>query len=99
MNLNITEKRTIFQILILIMKADLITKPEEIAFLDKVFRDFGLSIEEFDHTDNLDIDYLIGEYKLFSDSKKEMANRLFLEMAKCDGHIDQREMNIIEKMI
>ena len=70
MDLNLNEKRIIFQILVLVMKADLITRNEEIAFLDKVFNEFGLSIEEFDHMDNLDFDYLKKEFSLFSNEHK-----------------------------
>lgn len=46
MNLSINEKRTIFQILVLIMKADDVIRPEEMDFLDGVFNDFHMSIDE-----------------------------------------------------
>ena len=47
--LNISEKRVIFYILSLIMKADNILNPAEITFLDNVFEKLQLEINEFDH--------------------------------------------------
>lgn len=96
MNLNANEKRIIFHILFHIMKADLVTREEEIRFLDQIFKDFKLSIDEFDHMDELDIDYLFKEYISFNDETKVYAHNLFLEMAKCDGYVDSRELEIIE---
>lgn len=80
------------------MKADLVTKDEEIEFLDKVFNDFGLSIDEFDHLENIDIDYLIKEYALLPSDTKTYARQLFIEMAQCDGFVDPRELSIINRL-
>lgn len=98
MNLTINEKRIIFQILFLIMKADMITKVEETEFLDRVFNDFKLSIDEFDHMDDVDMDYLVKEFASIADTKKQYAHKLFIDMAKCDGYADLREMKIIEML-
>lgn len=98
MNLSINEKRTIFQILVLIMKADDVIRPEEIEFLDGVFNDFHLSIDEFDHMEEIEIDYLKKEFSLFSDETKDYAKRLFIEMSKCDGFVDPRETLLIENL-
>ena len=56
--LTIHERRIIFQILNLIMTADLIVKQDEIDYMDDIFRRFELSVDEFDHMDNIDLDYL-----------------------------------------
>ncbi len=77
------------------MKADLVMQPQETAFLDKAFNDFGLSIDEFDHMDDIDIDYLIKEYSIFSINKKQYAQDLFMKMALCDGYVDPREKEMI----
>lgn len=97
-NLTLSEKRTIYQILTLIMKADFILNPAEISFLDRIFEEFQLSIDEFDHMDDVNYDALISDFSLFSDEKKEYAKKLFVEMAECDGFVDPREMVIIEKL-
>lgn len=96
MDLTLKEKRIIFQILILIMKADHIIKHEETAFLDKVFSDFQLSIDEFDHMDDIDMDYLVKEFASISNCKKQYARQLFIDMANCDGYVDPRESRLID---
>ena len=96
-NLNISEKRIIFHILSLIMKADQIIDPAEVAFLDKVFSDFELDIREFDQED-LTIEELSKDFSRLSDDKKEFAKKLFFEMAACDGYVDPRETDIINQI-
>lgn len=96
MELTLHEKRIIFQILIYIMKADCIEDPNEIRFLDQVFHDFKLSISEFDHMELLDLDYLRKAFATFTKEKKTFAQKLFYDMAKCDGYVDKRELAIFE---
>lgn len=95
---SISEKRTIYQILTLIMKADFVLNPAEVSFLDRVFKEFEMTIDEFDHIEDVEFEELASAYSKFSDDKKEYANRLFMEMAKCDGYIDPREVAIIKKL-
>ena len=73
MNLTLDDKRTIFQILNLIMKADLVVKQEEVKFLDSVFNEFGLSLDEFDHMDDIDTDYLKKQFAHFTNQQKQYA--------------------------
>lgn len=77
------------------MKADFVIKHEETEFLDKVFSDFQLSIDEFDHMDDIDMDYLVKEFANISNSKKQYARQLFIDMANCDGYVDPRESQLI----
>ena len=93
-----TEKRTIFYILSLIMKADQIIDPAEVEFLDKVFFDFELDISEFDHMEDLTTEELSKAFAILSDDKKEYAKKLFFDMAACDGYVDPRETDIINQM-
>lgn len=96
MELSLGEKRIIYQILIQIMNADLINQPEEIDFLNEVFNEFELTIDEFDHMDDIDLDYLRKEFSHFSKEKKQYAIDLFTRMAQCDGYVDSRETNLIK---
>ena len=96
MNLTLDDKRTIFQILNLIMKADLVVKQEEVKFLESVFNEFGLSLDEFDHMDDIDTDYLKKQFAHFTNQQKQYAKKLFLQMARCDGFVDPREMDTID---
>ena len=95
---SLSEKRTIYQILTLIMKADFILNSAEVSFLDRVFEEFNMSIDEFDHMEEVEIEELASAFSLFSKDKKEYAKRLFMEMAECDGYIDPRELAIIKKL-
>ena len=49
LDFSIQEKRVIYNILAQIMKADTIINPAEVRFLDEVFYNFNLSLDEFDH--------------------------------------------------
>lgn len=95
---SLSEKKTIYQILTLIMKADFILNPAEVSFLDRVFEEFNMSIDEFDHMEDVEFEELASAFSLFSKDKKEYAKRLFMEMAECDGYIDPREVAIIKKL-
>ena len=97
--LNIAEKRVIFYILSLIMKADNILNPAEIKFLDSIFEEFQLEINEFDHMDDLSFDELCKEYRLFSPETQKYANKLFERMAECDGYVHPKEVAIIEQLL
>lgn len=94
----LSEKIIIFQILTQIMKADCILNPAEIDFLDYVFKEFSLNIDEFDHIEEYDLDVLAQEFSKFSIGKKEYAKKLFIKMAECDGYVDPREMSIIDSI-
>ena len=96
--LNLAEKRVIFYILSLIMKADNIINPAEIEFLDNIFKEFGLDVSEFDHMDDLSFDELSKEYALFSSETQSYAKKLFQEMAECDGYVDPKELAIIQSL-
>lgn len=95
--LTLSEKRVIFRILNLIMKADFVINPAEIEYLDKIFNLFELDICEFDHMEDVDLEELISVFSQFSDETKGYARGLFLEMSKCDGYVDLRELRIIDK--
>lgn len=78
------------------MNADLINRPEEVEFLNSVFNEFELTMDEFDHMDDIDLDYLRDKFSVFSKEKKQYALELFTKMAKCDGHVDSREIEVIK---
>lgn len=96
--LTISEKRTIFQILVLIMRADSILNPAETDYLNRIFHDFELDIIEFDHLEMIDFDYLSSEFSKFIEEKKKYAKRLFVEMSECDGYVHPFERKIIDQL-
>ena len=97
-NLNISEKRIIFRILNLIMKADHVINPAEVEYLDKIFDSFQMELSEFDHMEDVELEELINGFSLFPDETKEYAKKLFMEMAESDGYVDPREIDIINSL-
>lgn len=98
-NLTLLEKRIIFRILNLIMKADFIINPAEVEYVDKIFDSFQLELSEFDHMEDVELEELITGFSFFSNETKEYAKKLFMEMAECDGYVDPREMELIQTII
>lgn len=98
-NLTLSEKRIIFRLLNLIMKADLIINPAEVEYVDKIFDSFQLELSEFDHMEDVELEELITGFSFFSNETKEYAKKLFMEMAECDGYVDPREMELIQTII
>ena len=99
LDLSKQEKRVIYNILAQIMKADTIINPAEVRFLDEVFYNFNLSIDEFDHMEEVDFDELSLAFSKFTEEKKEYAKQMFVEMSECDGYVDPREISLIEKLV
>lgn len=99
LDFSIQEKRVIYNILAQIMKADTIINPAEVRFLDEVFYNFNLSLDEFDHMEEVDFDELSLDFSNFSEEKKEYARQMFVEMSECDGYVDPREKSLIEKLV
>lgn len=95
---NTDEKRIIIAILIAIMEADGIIDPHEIDYLDSVILSLRMSEAELDTIDELDFNHIVSEFKKFDACKKIKASSLFMEMAKCDGYADPRELKIINQL-
>ncbi len=95
---SIEEKRIIIAILIAIMEADRIIDSHETDFLDDIIKSFKMSEAEMDTIDELDINQVICAFKRLDVDKKHAALVLFLDMAKCDGYVDPRELEIIKRL-
>jgi uncharacterized tellurite resistance protein B-like protein len=95
---NIHEKKIIIAILIAIMYADGVIHPNETEYLDSVINAFGLNLNDLDCIDDWDFSLIKKEFKSFNDDKKRTAINMFLEMSKCDGYADPREIEIIKNL-
>ena len=93
---SLAEKWIIFQILTVIMKADLIEDSAEVEYLDRVFKDFGLSFNEFDHIEEVSFEELLREFSKFTAQEKQYAKKLFVGMAESDGYVHPQEKSLIE---
>ena len=92
---SITEKYAIINILSLIMEADTVIHPKEIAFMNKVMEEMEISVMDLDH---LEIKDLILEKQVIlemGNEKQSEIKSLFIQMAEIDGYVDTREMDII----
>lgn len=92
------EKQIVIAILIAIMEADGVIDPHETDYLDSVISLLNMSEVELDSIDELDFNLIVSDFKRLDVHKKEIAKSMFIEMAKCDGYADPRELEIIDKL-
>lgn len=95
---NLEEKQIVIAILIAIMEADGVIDSHETDYLDSVISLLDMSEVELDSIDELDFNLIVSDFKRFDFHKKEIAKSMFIEMAKCDGYTDPRELEIIDKL-
>lgn len=91
------EKNAIVFTLSQIMKADGIIHPKEEEYMNQVFRDLNITIDDLSNVANIDEirakQIIIG----MEPEKREFAKKLFVNMAECDGYVHPREKEIIEQ--
>lgn len=92
------EKRTILQLLTMIMEADTVIHPKEVEYINSLLKEFGLTSAEFDHMDMLDFAVLKNEFGQMSEDKRNTAKDYFVNMAKVDGSVHINERNIINSL-
>lgn len=96
--LTINEKFAIVSILSQIMKADGIIHPKEEEYMDKVYEDFGITVNDIEDMANMNDIQAINIIKELSEEKQQYARTLFEGMAASDGFVDPREMDIINNV-
>ncbi|MBD5238839.1 MAG: hypothetical protein HDS64_03590 [Bacteroidales bacterium] len=92
---NKQERFAIVSVLIRIMEADGIIDPREVKFMDGVLADLHISEREMEIIQEYELGQDIAIIKQLSDEKLIAAKELFINMAKCDGYADPRELQII----
>lgn len=95
MEFNKNEQYAIISVLIAIMEADGVIHPNETAYLNKILKEFSISESEIEEIPNFDSLTVTLSLRSMTDGKKELAQQLFIGMAKCDGYADPRELKII----
>lgn len=81
------------------MEADGIIDSHEVEFLDGVLVDLHISEPEMEIIQEYNLGQDIAIIKQLSLEKLEAAKLLFLNMAKCDGFADPRELQIINSLV
>ena len=99
MNFNKSEQHVIISVLIAIMEADGVIHPNETSYLNKVLSMFSTSEAEIEEIPSFDPVTTPTILKSMAENNREMARELFIEMAKCDGFADPRELEIINTVV
>ena len=93
------EKYAIVIVLLCIMKADGIIHPKEEEFMNEIYSNFDITISDLENISNID-DIQANHIVLnMPNKKKEQAMALFAEMAKADGFIHPKEIEIINQFL
>lgn len=96
--LTISEKFAIIAILSEIMKADGIIHPKEEEYINSIYKTFGVTINDLEDIGNMDIIQAETIIEKMGEEKRNYARSLFLEMARCDGYVHPKELQIINSI-
>lgn len=92
-----SEKYAIVNILSQIMKADGIIHPKEEEYMDKVYGELGITINDLEDAANIDdlqAKLIIDE---MNTENRDYARSLFVGMAESDGYVHPKESAIINQ--
>ena len=93
------EKYAIINILSRIMKADGVIDPKEEDFMNHIYSSLAITISELENISSID-DIQANHIVLkMTDEKKAQVMTLFLGMAKADGFIHPKEIEIINQIL
>lgn len=93
------EKYAIVIVLLCIMKADGIIHPKEEEFMNEIYSNFDITISDLENISNIDDIQANHIVRNMPNKKKEQAMALFAEMAKADGFIHPKEIEIINQFL
>ena len=77
------------------MKADGIIHPEEEKYMNQIYSDFSITINDLEDISNLDDVQTKLIISVMSDEKKDRALGLFVGMAEADGYFHPMEKEIL----
>ena len=92
------EKYAIVKVLSHIMKADGIIHPKEEEYMDNIYSNLSITINDLEDISNIDeiqTKLIISE---MSDKNKTFAQTLFVGMAEADGFLHTKEAEIIKSI-
>lgn len=97
-NFTTVEKYAILHILSSIMKADGIINPKEEEYMNQVYRAFSTTIQDLEEIS--DFDDILAKHiiKRMRNENKKLARTIFTDMAKADGFIHPKEIEVIDQM-
>lgn len=92
------ERYAIVNILSMIMEADTVIHPKEIEYMDSVFVDFSITIDDNEHMYNMDMPMCLSIIKNMATEKQKVAKEMFSVMVAIDGYIDPREKKLLDSL-
>lgn len=92
------EKYAIVIVLLCIMKADGIIHPKEEEFMNEIYSNFDITISDLENISNIDDIQANHIVHKMTYEKKAQIIPLFVGMAKADGFIHPKEMEIIDRI-
>ena len=95
---SLSEKYAIVNILSMIMEADTVIHPNEIEYMNSILSHFSITVEDHDQMDEMDLQMCKTIIRQMSEEKRCAAKEMFMHMAVVDGHIDSREIQLIEDL-
>lgn len=91
------EKYAIIKVLSHIMKADGIIHPKEEEYMDQIYSEFSITIKDIENISNIDDIQTRLIISRMSEDNKTRAQSLFDGMAKVDGFVHPKEIDIINQ--
>lgn len=92
------EKYAIVSLLSQIMKADGIIHPKEEEYMNRIYSELGITINNIEDISNIDDIQAKQIISGMSDERKAQARTLFVGMAEADGIIHPKETEIINQL-
>ena len=96
--LTIIEKYAIIHVLYQIMNADGIIHPKEEEYMNAVYVELGININNIEDIANMNDIQANNIILKMSSPQREYAKSLFVSMANSDGYIHPKETAIIEQL-
>lgn len=93
-----TEQFAIVSVLILIMEADGVIEPNEEKFLNLILSTFNITESELEIISSYNFNQCQEILSGMGTNELIYAKSIFIEMAKCDGFADPRELDIINRI-
>lgn len=96
--LSTNEKYAIVSILYQIMNADGIVHPKEEEYMNKVYIELGINVNDICEITNMNYFQSQNIIKQMSSSHRQYALSIFESMAESDGYVHPQESAIIEQL-
>ena len=99
MNFTQNEKHALITVLKTIMNADGVVENKEQDFMDLVYRELGITIDDLQTISQMALDDCKPIFDAMPAEKKELVSKCLLEMVGIDGHVDLRELRVLHNLI